>query len=188
MTGTRTSATLAALSLTILMSACDHQTVGGNEPSSPTAPTTPLPPTGPSPVDPRGEITVRSITPASPATLIVRDCTYPNSQYTERCSRQLQMVVDVQFENEVSNAVVTATFYAGSQRCGVAYSSPQPLAAGGRATFGMSAISLSNDDTLLLCPLPTETTRMVVQLWETSRPSVPLLTQESGNTFTFVDP
>ena len=30
MTGTRTSATIAALGLTILMSACDRQTGGGN--------------------------------------------------------------------------------------------------------------------------------------------------------------
>lgn len=188
MAGTRTSATIAALGLIILMSACDRQTGDGNV-ASPTGPTTLLPPpTGPSPAAPRGEITVRSITPASPATLIVRECTYPSSAYSDMCSRQLEMAFDVQFENEIPNAVVTAGFYAGSQRCGLASSSGRPFAAGGRATFTLPVISFSDESTRLLCPLPAVTMRMVVQLWEASRPGVPLLTQEFVNTFTFVDP
>jgi hypothetical protein len=189
MTRTRTSATIAALGLSILMSACNGQTGGGGNVSpTPTTPTTLLPPTNPSPAAPRGEITVRSQTPASPASLIVRECTYPNTTYTEMCSTQLKVAFDVQFQNEISNAVLTASFYAGSQQCGFAGSASRPFAAGGRETFTMSEISFSDDATRLLCPLPAVTMRMVVQLWEVSRPSEALLTQEFVNTYTFVEP
>jgi hypothetical protein len=189
MTETRTSVTIAALGLTILMSACDRQTGGGNVSSTPTTPTTLLPPTNPSPAAPRGEITIRSITPASPATIIVRECIYADS-YTEMCSSQLQVAVEVQFANETPNAMVTASFYAGSKKCGFGGSSPQPLAAGARATFNVLGLTLSSEGGPVLCPLPAMTTRMVVQLWEVGRPAVgsELLTQEFVNTYTFAEP
>lgn len=184
----RTIAYLAgALATLLTLNACDLRRDGGNVPSIPTAPTAPLSPTVPSPAVPQGEITVRSITPASPATLIVRECTYLNG-YKEMCSSQFQMAVDVQFENEVSNAVISAAFYTGSKLCGIASSSPQPLAAVGRTTFSVAGISFSDDYTRLLCSLPVLTTRMVVQLWEVGRPAVPLLTQEFVNTYTFGEP
>ncbi len=184
MTRTRTSATIATLGMAILMSACDRQMTGG----TPTTPTTTLSPTVPPAAAPRGEITVRSQTPASPASLIVRECTYPNTTYTEMCSSELKVAFDVQFQNEISNAVLTATFYAGSQRCGFAGSASRPFAAGGRATFIMSDISAANEGTRLLCSLPAVMTRMVVEFWEVSRPGEALLTQEFVNTYTFVEP
>ena len=98
------------------------------------------------------------------------------------------MAFDVQFQNEISNAVLTAGFYAGSQRYGLAGSASRPFAAGGRATFTMSEISFSDDAKRLLCPLPAVTTRMVEQLWEVSRSREALLTQEFVNTYTFAEP
>jgi hypothetical protein len=183
----RTLVAISALGLTILMSACDRQTGDGSV--FPT-PTTPSPTTYPSSADPRGEITVRSITPASPAQLPVSECEYAPS-YNEICSKELQMAFEVQFANQVPNAMVKVDFYAGSKLCGYGNSAVQPLAAGARATFSVSRLSLEKDGGPLLCPLPAVTTRMVVRLWETTSSTArnsELLTQEFVNTYTFAEP
>ena len=184
MTRPRTVVTIGALSLTILMSAaCDRD-------GTPTTPTTPFPPTNSSPAAPRGDITVRSITPVSPAKISVRECSYAPS-YTEICTDQLQMVFEVQFANATPDAMVTADFYSGSRLCGVGGSARQPLAAGERATFSVSGLSLSADGGPSLCPLPVVTTRVVVRLWEisTRASNSELLTQEFvNNTYTFAEP
>ena len=187
MTRPRTSATIAALGLTILISACDNQTDGGSVLSSPT---TPFPTTNPSPANPRGEITVRSITPASPAKIPVSECEYAPS-YNEICTKDLQMAFEVQFADQVPSAMVKVDVYAGSTLCGYGNSALQPLTAGGRATFSVSRLSLEKDGGPLLCPLPAVTTRMVVRLWDQGSRSArdsELLTQEFVNTYTFAEP
>ena len=101
------------------------------------------------------------------------------------------MTFDVRYGANVSEAVVTAGFYNGAQRCGIAYSiipGPQLTAGSDAVSFTASIISLSNEDTPLLCPLPATTTRMVVQLWESGRPAIPLLTKEFDHTYTFTQP
>ena len=178
----KTPAYLAAALVTLLaVSACDGPSARNSVPNpSPTAPSAPAP---------QGEITVRSITPGSGATLTVRRCEwYP--LYVDFCADRSPMTFDVQYGAHVSEAVVTVGFYNGSQRCGLAYSAmPGPgLTAGSDAvSFTASTISLSDEDHPLLCPLPATTTRMVVQLWERDRPAVPLLTKEFGHTYTFTE-
>ena len=172
------------------LTACD-----GGRTQLPTAPSS-LPPSTsppPSPSPPpsaSGQITLRSIAPGSGATLTVRECpTSYTDSFKDLCSDPAHMTVDVQFERDVSTAVVTAGFYRGTKRCGIAYSGPSPFAAGSRASFELvGAVALSDESVQLHCPLPAETTRMVIQLWERSRPSVPLLTQEFAHNYTFAEP
>ena len=178
MTRPRTSVTIGALGLTILISACDGQTDGESGPSSPT------------PAARLGDITVRSLTPASPANISIRECEYAPSAW-EICTNELQMVFEVQFAKQAPSAMVTVDFFAGSKLCGSGGSAQQPLAAGERATFSVSFLSLSSDGGPSRCPLPAVTTRMVVRLREiTSTPARDsvLLTQEFVNTYTFVEP
>ena len=160
---------------------------------SPTAPssrtelaTAPLPP----PLSIAGTITLRSIAPGSGATLTVGDC--PNSvidRFKERCSDPTHITVDVEFAQALSNAVVTASFYSGTKRCGIAYSDSSSVTAGNRRSFEvLGAIELSDEYIPLHCPPPAETTRMVIQLWDVGRPATPLLTQEFAHRYTFADP
>ena len=148
-------------------------------------------PTAPSPPAPRGSITLQSLSPVSGATLQVRECPYyPISLFAtfwDMCSDDLTMTFEVEFETEVANAVVTIGFYSGSQRCGLATSQSGFLAARTRASFDAKIISFSDEDVRLLCPLPVETTRLVVQLWERGRPAVPLLTQEFAHNYKFAE-
>ena len=111
--------------------------------------------------------------------------------YVDFCADRSPMTLDVQYGADVSEAVVTASFYNGSQRCGMAYSAmpgPALTARSHAVSFTASTISLSDEDHPLLCPLPATTTRVVVQLWERGRPAVPLLTKEFGHTYTFTQP
>ena len=188
MTRPGTLVTIAALTSTILISACDRQTGDGSV--FPT-PTTPSPTTNPSPPAPRGEITIRSLTPSSPATIPVSECEYAPT-YNEICTKEFVMVFEVQFADQVPSAIVEVDLYRGGTRCGYGGSALQPLEAGGRATFSVSRLSLEKDGGPLLCPpLPVVTTRMVVRLLDIgSRPArdSPLLTQEFVNTYTFTKP
>jgi hypothetical protein len=138
----------------------------------------------------QGEITIRSIELGSGATLSVRQCEW-YTWYVEMCADRSLMTFDVLYPEGVSEAVLTASFYNGSQRCGIAYSPlpGPPLRAGGSAfPMTVSAISLSDEDHRLLCPLPATTTRVVVQLWERNRTAAPLLAKEFAHTYTFVEP
>jgi hypothetical protein len=178
----KTPAYLAATLVALLaVSACDDDPSARNVSSTNPVPTAPAPPA------PVGDITLRSIIPESGATLTVRPCEwYP--LYEDFCADRSPMRFDVQYEASVAEAVVTAGFYSGSQRCGIAYSAlPGPLLTpgSGAVSFTVSTISVSDEAHPLLCPLPATTTRIVVQLWERGRPAVPLLTKEFDHTYTF---
>jgi hypothetical protein len=129
--------------------------------------------------------------PGSGALLSVRDCPYYPSNlhvdFWDQCSESVRVAFDVEFGRDVSNAVVTAGFYSGSQRCGLATSQPVKLSAGSHGSFEAGVILLSDEVVRLLCPLPAQTTRMVVQLWEADHPASPLLTQEFPHYYTFVE-
>jgi len=185
MTRPRTLVTIAALTSTILIPACDRQTGDGR------TPTTPSPATNPSTAAPRGEITIRSLTPSSPATIPVSECEY-SPTYNEICTKEFLMVLEVQFADQVPSAKVEVDLYRGGTRCGYGGSAVQQLEAGGRATFSVSRLFLEKDSGPLFCPpLPVVTTRMVVRLFDIgSRPArdSPLLTQEFVNTYTFAEP
>jgi hypothetical protein len=88
----------------------------------------------------------------------------------------------------VSNAVVTAGFYSKSVRCGLSTSPVAPITAGTRTSFVVSGINLSDESTVSRCTLPTETTQLVVQVWQRDRPASPLLSQEFAQAYTFTEP
>jgi hypothetical protein len=129
------------------------------------------------------------MSPSAGATLPVDKCRYYPSSFNldfwEMCADGLSLRFDVEFEADVTNAVVTAGFYSGSQRCGLATSQSAPLAAGSRTAFEATVILLSDESVPLLCALPAETSRMVVQLWERSRPATPLVTREFAHSYRF---
>jgi hypothetical protein len=147
-------------------------------------------PSAPSPAPTAGQITLRSIAPGSGAILNVLECpTSLTSNFKDLCTEPLQMTVDVEFNGSVSDAVTTAGFYSGTKRCGLATSESSRFATDNRASFDLrGAIELSDESVQLHCPLPAETTRMVIQLWERGRPGVPLLTQEFAHHYTFTQP
>ena len=169
---------LAALSV---LAGCDGRTVSRSPISS-----------APTPPASGGQITVQSIVPASGATLPVDQCQYYPSRldldFWEMCADHLTMSFTVEFQRDVTEAVVTAGFYSGMQRCGLATSQTALLPAGTPATFDTHVILLSDESTRLLCPLPAETTQMVVQLWERGRPAIPLLSREFVHTYRFTQP
>ena len=147
-------------------------------------PTAPSPP----PLSAAGKITLRSIAPESGSTLAVVECANSfNTRFKDLCAEPLQMTVDVEFDGSVSNAVVTASFYNGSQRCGMASSGSSPFA-GSRASFDLQVMELSDEYVQLHCPLPAATTRLVVSLWEARSPATPLLTQEFAHSYTLAEP
>jgi hypothetical protein len=188
MTPPRTSVTIGALGLTMLMSACDlnHWSSAHQSPTTPSA-SDQLAPITETINLAGGEITIRSMTPASPATIPARECHPYAPAHNEVCTVGLQMAFEAQLSIRISRAIVTADFYAGSKLCGHGESDFQRLAAGEPATFSVSRLSLQEEGGPLLCPLPTVTTRMVVRLWEAGSSSE-LLTQEFAHTYTFAEP
>jgi hypothetical protein len=148
--------------------------------------------TAPSPQVPEGQITLQSIAPPSGATLPVEKCQYYPSRldldFWEMCADHLSITFDVEFDADVRDAVVTAGFYRGTQRCGLAASQTARLRAGTTTVFDTHVILLSDEATQLPCALPAETTQMVVQLWERSRPATPLLSREFVHHYRFAEP
>jgi hypothetical protein len=105
--------------------------------------------------------------------------------YEAHCA-YAHLAASVEFEQTVSDAVVTASFYRGTERCGVAHSGQAVLAADTPATFAATTISFSDEYVALHCaPLPTETNRVVLQLWSAAKPATPLLTREFSYSYTF---
>ena len=135
----------------------------------------------------QGSIALTSITPSPGSALSVRDCA-SNPGYAGYCS-YARITADVALEQTVSDAVVTAAFYRGTERCGIAHSAPTHLQGDTRTRFTITDISLSDEYTLLHCgPLPAETNRVVVQVWSASRPAVPLFSQEFAYSYRFMIP
>jgi hypothetical protein len=155
---------------------------------APTRQRSPIP-TAPSPPAPSSQIIVQSMSPSAGATLPVDKCRYYPSSFNldfwEMCADGLSLRFDVEFEADVTNAIVTAGFYSGSQRCGLATSQTAPLAAGSRTAFEATVILLSDESVPLRCAFPAETSRMVVQLWERSRAATPLVTREFAHSYRF---
>ena len=170
---------------TVIVSAC-----GSSSAPAPlfTAPSpissSPLPPPPPAL---RGSVAITAIKPSPGSALNVRDCA-SNPGYAGYCS-YTHITADVTLEQAVSDAVVTAAFYRGTERCGIAYSGTTNLQGDTRTMFTITDISLSDEYTALHCaPLPAETDRVVVQVWSASRPAVPLFSQEFAYSYTFMIP
>ena len=184
----KTAAYLAATLVTFLAaSACNGPSARNVSVASP-IPTAPSPP-----ASQQGEITVRSIVPASGATLTVRPCE-SDAGFLAMCADRVPlMTFDVQYRANLPNVWISVSFYQGVQLCGNAASNIVALTAGAEAVaFTVSTIVLSHETGALLCPLPATTTRLVVQVF--NRNGVPgstatlLLKKEFDHTYTFAQP
>ncbi len=186
----RTSQLLAALVVTLstVAAGCDngYESVGSTG-------------TAPSPVSPpvrTGQVSLRSIAPASGATLSMQDCTYePESSFgtTQLCTAESRIALDLEFESEV-NSLVVAYFYRGSQICATS----RRLFRGTRGSVELNIISLTDtlqpDEVLTTtvnrCPLPAVTTRIVMKVLEVSpfRGPLQISQEEFAHTYTFDGP
>ena len=154
-------------------------------------------PTGPSATSPNvptptvpGSIAITPLMPSPGATLTVRQC--PSSPWVYggpgNCS-YARVTAELELTQSVSDAVVSASYYRGSERCGIAYASgPTALAASTSTTFTTNLIEMSDEYVSLHCdPLPAESNRLVLQVWSARQPATPLLTQEFAFSYTFVN-
>ena len=99
------------------------------------------------------------------------------------------MTAEIELNQTVPDAVVTASYYRGSELCGVAYAGPLMLEASMSTTFTTTLIEMSDQNVSLYCePLPAESTRLVLRLWSAKEPAIPLLTQQFPYRYTFVNP
>jgi hypothetical protein len=118
-------------------------------------------PTAPAPAL-QGDITARTLQPDNDATLTAYYCAL--GFY---CNDDVQLVFDIQLNQDMPRLVMTATFYADSQRCAVAASNGGvSVRADTAARFTVDFLFFDVDE-ILLCPLPQRTTKMVVELWQT---------------------
>ena len=102
---------------------------------------------------------------------------------------QVSLTFDVEFNQDVANPVVSASLYrdptGNGQWCAWGRTTlAAPYRAGSRVVFTMQILSLSREDGLPICPLPTTTTVMWISLYE--RPGYDLLEQGFPVTYTFV--
>jgi hypothetical protein len=154
--------------------------------------------TAPSPVSPplpTGPVSLRSLTPASGATLSLKDCTWePETSpgNTQLCTLDSRIALDLAFESEVTASVV-AYSYRGSQIC----ARSERLFQGSRGSVELNGVSLpstSQPDEVLTttanrCLLPVVTTRIVLKILERSSSTRPLqISQEFAHTHTFNAP
>ena len=138
----------------------------------------------------QGEITARTLQPDNGATLTAEECLF------FYCSDNIQLAFDVQLNQEMPGLLLTATFYADSQRCAVTGSEGgRFVRANTTATFTMELMFFDLEN-IFLCPLPQRTTKMVVELWQaqpnqtvkivTREGAQLLLTREFAHGYTFV--
>ncbi len=145
---------------------------------------TPPPPPAPQPAPPEiaGTIAVRSIAPEPGTTMIVRNCMWAEFPYL--CANELRLAFDVQVDQDIPAGVLSADFTAAGSTCAHAYASERvTLTTGTQATIRMQGAEISSDGALFRCPLPAETTQMVVRLTGEGRV---LLTREFAYTYRFV--
>jgi hypothetical protein len=165
----------------LTVAGCDRS----RTPALPTAPAAP----GLAPVVPQGHIAVLSVRPESGATLTAEPC---DGGYCIS-DTDVRLTFQVQLDRDVNEPWVTVSFDDGMQRCaGSGYpniiQTIEPLRANTATTFSVTFLALS-DHLGLLCPLPHNTTTMVVQLWPNrGRSPVALLTGEFPHSYTFVLP
>src|SRR5262245_44181561 len=107
----------AALIVVAVLSACSRSDkptpTSLSAPSSPSAPLPPSPPSGRG----SGTLVIRELSPAAGATLVVRsDC--PAGNGTRVCVENWRGIFDVMVDREMTNAVLTVSFYDDQTKCG----------------------------------------------------------------------
>jgi hypothetical protein len=151
----------------------------GSMPSSP-SPSTP----------PGGRLTLRSITPGSGTTLLVRECGSDGLDVT--CTEEPRVSIDVDVPHDINDPALSMTLKSSSRECG-GFNAMQPRIArplkAGPYVFEFTGVYLSatGANFELDCPLPAETTRLIVRLWEITAAGIPteVISQEFAHTYRF---
>ncbi len=179
-----------ALILMAVLNACS-----GSDRSTPLAPSAPVapiaPPTGgPGPRGPgAGTIAIRELSPAPGTTLAVQShC--PAGSVTRMCTDQWRGTFDVMVDREMTNAVLTVSFYNGQTICGYGASTLDIVSAGERVSFSVGRIVLSDEFGTFTrpCPLPATTNRIEVELWSDLSTWTNTLVQVFEGAYTFSGP
>ena len=167
----------ALLAAVIALAACNGTVESPVGPSGGAGPSSTPPPPSP---EITGNIVVRSIAPEPGTTLVVRNCSWAEFPYL--CANELRLAFDVQVDQDVPAGVLSAVFTSGGSTC--AYGSERvTLAAGTQTTIRIQGAEISSDGALFRCPLPADTTQVVVRLSGSGRV---LLTREFAHNYRFV--
>ena len=158
----------------IVLSGCE------STPSSPSPPTSLQAP-----------LSIRSITPASGTTLLVRECGFDEG-FDILCTQEPRVSVDVDVPHDIDDPALSVILENGSKRCASfdAMQPPitRPLKAGRYSfEFGGAFLYATGANFELDCPLPAETTRLVIRLWNVTGAAFPrvVLAQEFAHTYRF---
>jgi hypothetical protein len=177
-----------ALILTAVLSACSlSDTAAPSAPSSPLAPVPPSPPPASGPGT--GTIAIRELSPA-PGTKLAVQSHCPAGSVTRMCTDQWRGTFDVMVDREMTNAVLTVSFYDGQTICGYGANTLDIVPAGGRVSFSVSRIYLSDEFGTFAqpCPLSATTNRIEVELWSDWSTWTNTLVQVFDESYTFFGP
>lgn len=186
----RTTHAPLALVLMAVLSACSE--LDRSTPIAPSAPVAPIaPPTGgPGPRGPgTGTIAIRELSPAPGTTLAVQShC--PAGSVTRMCTDLWRGTFDVTVDREMTNAVLTVSFYNGQTICGYGANVLDIVPTGERVSFSVGRIVLSDEFGTFAqpCPLPATTNRIEVELWSDLSTWTNTLVQVFENPYTFAAP
>jgi hypothetical protein len=179
-----------ALILMAVLNACSD--ADWSTPIAPSAPVAPIPPPtgGPGSRGPgTGTIAIRELSPAPGTTLAVQShC--PAGSVTRMCTDQWRGTFDVMVDREMTNAVLTVSFYNGQTICGYGASTLDIVSVGERVSFSVSGIVLSDEFGTFAspCPLPATTNRIEAELWSDLSTWTNTLVQVFEHSYTFSAP
>lgn len=148
-----------ALILMAVLSACSEP-----DRSTPIAPSAPVAPSAPATGSGTGTIAIRELSPA-PGTELAVQSNCPAGTATRTCTDQWRGTFDVMVDREMTNAVLTVSFYDGQTICGYGADTLDIVPAAERVAFRVDRIFLSDDRRLAQpCQLPATTNRIAVEL------------------------
>jgi hypothetical protein len=178
-----------ALILTAVLYGCSGP--DGTSPLVPTpiAPSAPVAPSAPRGGPGTGTIAIRALSPALGTTLAV-ESRCPAGSVTRVCTDQWRGTFNVTVDREMTNAVLTVSFYDRDTICGYSAGTVDILPAGTPVSFTPQRIVLSDEFGTFKqpCQLPATTDRIEVELWSDSSTWTNTLIQEFEGGYTFSAP
>jgi hypothetical protein len=178
---------LTTSSILLALAACSGRTIVPVAPSALPAVSAPAAPAAPAGGPGSGTIAIREVSPGAGAVLPVkRDCV--TGRTTRVCADAWRGTFDVLVDREMTNAVLTVSFYDGQTKCGYAANTMEVVPAGTRVSFTIDRIYLSDEFGTFAspCRLPAMTSRIAVELWSDWSSWTNTLVQDfSGIRYTF---
>jgi hypothetical protein len=151
-------------------------------------------PTSPQPLG--GEIRLVTVTHPAGRTLLLEECgpSWTGIRGTHLCNDEWRGTFEVLLDDDLTNAIVTVSFFDGDERCGLIYVPDHTFAAGRERLVSTStAIYFTYepegyDSPALVqrCEVPRTTTRLVVEVWGAAYRAAPLLRRDFVYGYTFV--